>query len=150
MLDEKSFSQMGFPIILQKKLLEKIELLKGGSSEAQPNVAQQSVDNLLNDLYKQVFGSSNLIVTMQTLHMILGNLIQNPEEQKYKKINLANPKIADKIARYPPAVALLELAGFVPQEINHLVFPAVSPQLLANLKFIVSLIEGFGNRIGKL
>lgn len=140
---------MGFPIILQKKLLEKMEQMKGGSTKASPNISEKSVNELLNDLYKQVFGSSNLIATLQTLHKILGNLVHSPEEQKFRRINLENPMIAEKVAKYPPAVALLELAGFVFTKNNHLEYPATNPQLLANLGFAISLIEGFGNRVGK-
>jgi hypothetical protein len=32
MLDEKSLVQLGFPILLQKKMIEKIESLKGNSA----------------------------------------------------------------------------------------------------------------------
>lgn len=148
MLDEKSLSQMGFPIILQKKLLDKVELLKGGSADAKPNVSEQTVSNLLNDLYKQVFGSSNLITTLQTLHKILGNLVHSPEEQKFKKLNLDNQTIAERVAKYPPAVSLLEQAGFVFAKNNCLEVSVVSPQLLANFKFVIKLIEEFGNRVG--
>ena len=148
MLDEKSLSQMGFPIILQKKLLEKIELHKGGSADVRPNVSEQIVSDLLNDLYKQVFGSSNLITTLKTLHKILGNLVHSPEEQKFKRINLENQTIIEKVTKYPPAVGLLELAGFVLAKNNSLEVSTVTPQLLANFKFVIKLIEEFGNKVG--
>eukprot|EP00668_Euglena_longa_P029892 GGOE01037272.1.p1 GENE.GGOE01037272.1~~GGOE01037272.1.p1 ORF type:complete len:670 (-),score=161.46 GGOE01037272.1:148-2136(-) len=50
--------------------------------------------------------------TLKTLATLLGNLAHHPEEEKYCRVRLANPKIATALAGVPGAVAVLQAIGF--------------------------------------
>eukprot|EP00294_Goniomonas_avonlea_P009720 CAMPEP_0114573458 /NCGR_PEP_ID=MMETSP0114-20121206/18875_1 /TAXON_ID=31324 /ORGANISM="Goniomonas sp, Strain m" /LENGTH=205 /DNA_ID=CAMNT_0001760815 /DNA_START=227 /DNA_END=841 /DNA_ORIENTATION=- len=49
----------------------------------------------------------------KTAVTLLGNVEKNPEEAKYRKLNLTNPKLQAALLRFNGAVELMMAAGFV-------------------------------------
>mmetsp|Transcript_37387 Transcript_37387/g.81691 ORF Transcript_37387/g.81691 Transcript_37387/m.81691 type:complete len:318 (-) Transcript_37387:117-1070(-) len=48
-----------------------------------------------------------------TLVVLLGNVVKNPGDAKFRTIKRGNPKVHEKIGRHPECVAMLKAAGFV-------------------------------------
>ncbi|RLN67415.1 hypothetical protein BBJ28_00013097 [Nothophytophthora sp. Chile5] len=58
------------------------------------------------------------ITAAETLAKILSNVVQNPQEEKFRKIRLSNAAIQSKLVAVPGAVDLLEEAGFLRLEME--------------------------------
>jgi thioredoxin len=67
----------------------------------------------LDDLAKDA-GVLKAEEAAQTIRSLLINVIQNPYEAKYRTVNLSNKVLANKVAQFPAAVAILKTCGFVP------------------------------------
>jgi len=52
----------------------------------------------------------------KVLRSLLSNVIADPFELKFRRVNLGNKVIATRIAAYPPAVSILKSAGFTNDE----------------------------------
>ncbi|KAH9261120.1 hypothetical protein BASA81_000824 [Batrachochytrium salamandrivorans] len=63
----------------------------------------------------------NKLDCVQTIAKLLSNIMQQPDEPKFRKINLSNDKIKEKIVNVNGGVVLLKAAGFEEQEGGHLV-----------------------------
>ncbi|KAK9013351.1 hypothetical protein V6N11_041364 [Hibiscus sabdariffa] len=69
----------------------------------------------------------------QTLLIYVGNVAKSPDEEKFRKIRLGNPKFQERVGRLKGGIEFLELCGFERSEGNEfLVFPRdkVDMQLL--------------------
>ncbi|KAL4376673.1 hypothetical protein GQ457_02G004460 [Hibiscus cannabinus] len=69
----------------------------------------------------------------QTLLVYVGNVAKSPDEDKFRKIRLGNPKFQERVGRLKGGIEFLELCGFERSEGNELlVFPRdkVDMQLL--------------------
>jgi hypothetical protein len=53
-----------------------------------------------------------LLASATILRKLVGNLRTHPDDAKYQRVKLDNPKIYETIGRYQPAVQFLERAGF--------------------------------------
>lgn len=49
---------------------------------------------------------------MQTLFKIIRNVVEQPEELKYKRLRKANPHFQRTVAKYKAAMEILFLVGF--------------------------------------
>lgn len=56
--------------------------------------------------------------SLQTLFKIIRNVIEHPNEMKFKRLRKANPIIQKNIAYHKAAMEILQLAGFVEEVIN--------------------------------
>ncbi|GLJ47744.1 hypothetical protein SUGI_1008380 [Cryptomeria japonica] len=54
----------------------------------------------------------------QTLLTFVGNVVKNPDEEKYRKIRLTNPSFQERVGSFKGAIEFLELCGFVKDEIG--------------------------------
>lgn len=90
---------------------------------------------------QQALRSLPLDQAMDTLTMILKltrNIVQNPAEAKFRKINLANEKIKLAIGDVPNAIALMQHMGWEHEE-GSLVLPATVR--LAHEVHVVGVID---------
>ena len=56
-------------------------------------------------------GGMQATVALKTLNTVLGNIVNKPDEEKYRTLRLDNPKIQEKIGRVAGAVDLLKALG---------------------------------------
>ena len=73
----------------------------------------------------------------ELLSKILKNIIENPDDEKFRSIRRDNPKIKDKLTGYKSAVDIIKLLGF--QEVKDSVTGDVSFKI--NLSVSVSFIK---------
>ena len=78
----------------------------------QIKINQTKINELVEKLKKEIMISKEVTKTLKTLNKLLGNVVKNPKEEKYHRVNLANPKIEKMIGQYKPAVRILQMAGF--------------------------------------
>ncbi|XP_057953623.1 uncharacterized protein LOC131147957 [Malania oleifera] len=55
----------------------------------------------------------DITTVLQTLFKIIRNLIEHPEEMKFKRLRMANPIFQRNVANYKAAVEILSLIGFI-------------------------------------
>ena len=70
----------------------------------------------LKKFYGTAFYGDILLNCFETIKTILDNILNNPEEEKYKNIKLNNPHFEEKVGKYEIAVKLLKEIGFVQEE----------------------------------
>ncbi|RLN68272.1 hypothetical protein BBJ29_000851 [Phytophthora kernoviae] len=58
------------------------------------------------------------ISAAETLIKMLGNVVKNPQEEKFRKIRLSNAAIQSKLVAVPGAVDILTEAGFSKLELD--------------------------------
>ena len=51
--------------------------------------------------------------TLSTLKMIFNNIIQHPNDEKYRQIKLANKRFGSKVLKYPGSEELMKISGWV-------------------------------------
>ena len=51
--------------------------------------------------------------SVQILRSLLSNIVRAPYEEKYRRVNLANKVLAEKVSKFPPCIAILKSVGFV-------------------------------------
>ena len=94
-----------------------IKLAAGASfSFSAREVLQVRVSKLLDELVTSIGGETGMAVaddSARVLRSLMTNVIQNPFEEKFRKIKLDNKVIASKIAQHQPCIAILKSIGFV-------------------------------------
>ena len=70
----------------------------------------------LKKFYGTAFYGDILLNCFETIKTILDNILNNPEDEKYKNIKLNNPHFEQKVGKYEIAVKLLKEIGFVQEE----------------------------------
>ena len=51
--------------------------------------------------------------TLSTLKMIFNNIIQHPNDEKYRQIKLANKRFGSKVLKYPGSEELMKISGWM-------------------------------------
>ncbi|KAK6238629.1 hypothetical protein QUC31_004098 [Theobroma cacao] len=64
------------------------------------------------DMLRAEVNPSEATIVLQTLFKIIGNVIEHPDEMKFRRLRKANPIIQRNIANYKAAVEILLLIGF--------------------------------------
>jgi len=94
-----------------------IKLAAGASfSFSAREVLQVRVSKLLDELVTSIGGETGMAVaddSARVLRSLMTNIIQNPFEEKFRKIKLDNKVIASKITKHQPCIAILKSIGFV-------------------------------------
>jgi len=94
-----------------------IKLAAGASfSFSAREVLQVRVSKLLDELVTSIGGETGMAVaddSARVLRSLMTNVIQNPFEEKFRKIKLDNKVIASKITKHQPCIAILKSIGFV-------------------------------------
>lgn len=105
------------------------------------------MDDHINLIYKTVLGSDNLLELLQVMNSLLCNIINKPEEQKFRTVKLTNPKIAASLGRSPPAISLFKHLCFVESGEGLLQFAGDST---SELNFTARSIREFAEKIRRL
>ena len=58
----------------------------------------------------------DLEATLSTLRKIFDNIIQHPNDDKYRQIKLANKTFSSKVWRYPACEELMKMRGWVVED----------------------------------
>ena len=58
----------------------------------------------------------DLEATLSTLRTIFDNIIQHPNDDKYRQIKLANKTFSSKVWRYPACEELMKMSGWVEED----------------------------------
>jgi len=58
----------------------------------------------------------DLEATLSTLRKIFDNIIQHPNDDKYRQIKLANKTFSSKVWRYPACEELMKMSGWVVED----------------------------------
>jgi len=58
----------------------------------------------------------DLQATLSTLKKIFDNIIQHPNDDKYRQIKLANKTFSSKLWRYPSCEELMKMSGWVVED----------------------------------
>mmetsp|Transcript_26980 Transcript_26980/g.57808 ORF Transcript_26980/g.57808 Transcript_26980/m.57808 type:complete len:861 (+) Transcript_26980:33-2615(+) len=77
---------------------------------------QVHVGKLLDQLVESIGGETGMAVaddSARVLRSLMSNVIVNPFDEKFRKINLDNKVIAAKIGQHRPCLAILKSIGFV-------------------------------------
>lgn len=106
------------------------------------------LEGLLNELYQGIMGQDNLLATLKIIDKLIGNVIKNPGDLRFRVIKLDNKKIKQMITNHKPAVEFLNYLKFLPSGPNQLKLEGDSPDI-AELKFALDIIHKFGERTFK-
>ncbi|XVE72739.1 hypothetical protein DITRI_Ditri11bG0062800 [Diplodiscus trichospermus] len=134
--------------VLQKLTVDKLERKRGlglplESQAVKPSVPVMQEKKLQNSLpvksvkkadrmreclrsLKHAHKDDNARVkrAFQTLLIYVGNVARSPDEEKFRKIRLSNPKFQERVGSLKGGIEFLELCGFERSEGNdYLVFP---------------------------
>ena len=74
----------------------------------------------------------------KTCHVYLGNLLKDPNEEKYKRINLSNEAFQKRVGKLTGGLSILKGAGFVEQPDGTLYIEKYDEQIV---KEAVRLLE---------
>jgi len=77
---------------------------------------QNKIAKDLDELVETIGGETGMAVaddTARVLRSLMSNVIKDPFEVKFRKINLGNKILASKVAQYPPCISVLKSIGFV-------------------------------------
>jgi thiol-disulfide isomerase/thioredoxin len=78
---------------------------------------QGKVAKSLDELVSDIGGETGMAVaddSARVLRSLMSNIIKDPFEEKYRRVNLANKAIGEKVAKFAPCIAILKNIGFVP------------------------------------
>ena len=78
-----------------------------------------------------------LIKIFKTIKKIIENILNYPDDEKYKSIKKNNEKFHEIVGQYNSALKILEEIGFVENEDNILVMSNVDNDLLTNTQTIL-------------
>jgi thiol-disulfide isomerase/thioredoxin len=77
---------------------------------------QGKVAKLLDELVLDIGGETGMAVaddSARVLRSLMSNLIKDPFEEKFRRVNLANKVIGEKVASHQPCLRILQSIGFV-------------------------------------
>jgi hypothetical protein len=66
----------------------------------------------------------------KTCHVVLSNVLKDPNEEKFKKINLGNENFQKRVGKITGALSILKGAGFVEQADGFLVLDQIDPTVV--------------------
>ena len=94
------------------KLVEKFTLRAGSSSIKEYDLLKQlrKLSTSFNT-YPQ-----DLIATLSTLRRIFDNIIQHPNDDKYRQIKLSSKIFSSKVWQYPAGEELMKMSGWVVED----------------------------------
>ena len=81
------------------------------------NRVAKHLDDLIEAYNGDIVGAED---SAKVVRSLLSNIIRDPYNVKYRKVNLENKKIAAAIRAYAPCIAILKNAGFIMEEENSL------------------------------
>jgi len=76
-------------------------------------------NNIFSRQLNQVFASldpEDLMATLSTLRKIFNNIVQHPNDEKYRQIKLSNKTFSCKVWKYPVCKELMKMSGWVVED----------------------------------
>lgn len=85
----------------------------------------------------------------EILSRLLGNIVANPANEKFRRVRLSNPKIAETVGKAPGGVELLQAVGFEVREEEDAegkkepwaILGSASPEVLEGVKSGIDLLD---------
>eukprot|EP00913_Durusdinium_trenchii_P004781 g4441.t1 len=96
-----------------------------GGFEAKMQKAQAMWEDDAEELCAAAGGQQETALSL--LSRILGNLVDNPKESKFRRLNPNSEKLKNDLLRHEGALELLSAVGFKPTEDGHLEVPPGAP-----------------------
>lgn len=87
-----------------------------GFSFAQRESLQVRTNNKLDELVEVRGDMADAEESAKVLRSLLSNVIRDPFDMKFRRVNLDNRTVASKIGAFPPALAILKSVGFVSEQ----------------------------------
>lgn len=159
-LDEKVLDKMNIPPVITKHILERIKQRGEGQkpvmvSENQlsgitnmSGVSKKYLEELLDAAYQRCHGSDKCMGMLFIMKKLIENVINNPKNEKMRRINLSNPKIAENIGQYPSNVKFFQVIGWDEIEEGLLLYDHSYNK--ENLELGLACIESFALKLQKL
>ncbi|KAL3830743.1 hypothetical protein ACJIZ3_019545 [Penstemon smallii] len=119
-------------------------LSNSDSSNANPDKESEGVENQLQACVSAYVSAKPTDNSMEVVVRLLKNVVKEPENAKFRKIRMGNPKIKEAIGDVVGAVELLECIGFGLIEENEeiwLVMEVPSEEQLRLVKNVITLLE---------
>ncbi|OMJ72038.1 hypothetical protein SteCoe_29622 [Stentor coeruleus] len=95
--------------------IELKDFLEGTSKQIPDEAIQANIEEVIKSLIKKDLkeeAKNNFSESCRVFRLIIQNIINNPEEEKYKIIKLKNPKFQKALGNYTSGLLLLETIGF--------------------------------------
>ncbi|XP_073219535.1 uncharacterized protein [Cicer arietinum] len=110
---EKERIQEGKKLLEAKRIAEENERKRNLSlRKAEKEEEQRARENILKKLEQDKGENARIRRAFETLLVYVGNVVKNPNEEKYRKIRLSNPLFQDRVGSLNGGVEFLELCGF--------------------------------------
>mmetsp|Transcript_30691 Transcript_30691/g.34981 ORF Transcript_30691/g.34981 Transcript_30691/m.34981 type:complete len:750 (-) Transcript_30691:24-2273(-) len=93
------------------------------------------LDNLVDAYDGDMSGAEE---SAKIVRSLLSNVIRDPYDTKYRKLNLQNKKIAALITVYPPCLAMLKNVGFVAEESGDAMYIGAGKRVINTSRFTVA------------
>ena len=108
----------------EEKEEERRRLEERAEKEAKPRLPvkpREKIDKMRNLLVTMKKENSSgdeggLNTAFQTLSKLISNVVNHPDNPKFRKVNLSNPKIIERIGKYNKAIEFLGICGFSKSE----------------------------------
>ena len=84
---------------------------KLSQKEVTPTMLSKQLDRLIKSLNPE-----DQVVTLSTLRKIFDNIIYYPNNDKYRRIKLANKTFSSKVWQYPAGQEFIKMAGWIVQD----------------------------------
>lgn len=107
-LSEEKLEKMKIPQRLAQIILEKVSNSKGTSLQSFSKPQDHELELLFDELEKNILGVDMLQSTLNLMKMMLENIINNPKDEKFRKIKVINKAFCEKIKPFPSAIKILQ------------------------------------------
>ncbi|XP_065900889.1 uncharacterized protein [Dysidea avara] len=99
------------PEFLEKANLASVTQITSRDADFKKNMLSAQLDKIAASLSPE-----DLEATLSTLRTIFDNIIQHPNDDKYRQIKLANKTFSSKVWRYPACEELMKMSGWVEED----------------------------------
>ena len=107
----------------------------------------------LNEMYRDIMGTEQFFSSLLTIHKLVMNIASNPDEEKFRKLNLSNNTIATLFGKSPAIARVFQTLGFKQSQDGQTFVLGEPGQPLSNaclFKRAVTEIQEFGDKISTL
>lgn len=125
----------------------------GNSMDIERGPQLEELNTELNEIYRDIIGTEQFFSALLTIHKLVSNIASNPEEEKYRKLNLSNATISALFSKSPAIERVFRLIGFRKVDgtsTMQLGEPGKSLKNIDLIQAVSSEIKDFGDNIGTL
>jgi hypothetical protein len=111
---------------------------KEKEKQAQNKTTKQGFEEIYDKMYKvyRMGQLDTLRTCLNTLNTVVGNVLKNPSEEKFQKINASNPNFSAKVKDVIGGLNLLNFIGFYEQD-GFFVLKEANVQFLGEIKELI-------------